>query len=357
MTLLHVEQCSKRYPNATALAVNAASFDIQAGESVVLVGESGSGKTTLLRMIAGFEVPTAGRILKRDDVLVDEQHMMPPEQRKMGMLFQDYALFPHLSVLDNVMFGLHHLPKGKRVEVAQATLKQVQLEGYGERYPHMLSGGQQQRVALARALAPQPDLLLLDEPFSNLDNLVKAEVRDAIFGVIRSMGISTISVMHDMEDAMLVADRLLLLQDGNLLQSGSPRELYEQPINPYVAQFMGTTNLLRGCSKTTGFVTSFGHVSYEHGVGEGMDYTLSIRPEHWEVLPGGDDAMSGMVQTIGFVGRCCEVSLIPEDAKAGGDSEQIRLLLDAQSSVQPGETLFFRPKSEGIRFFEGQELG
>ncbi len=352
MTLLKIEQCSKRYPQAEALAVNRVSFRVMQGESVVLVGESGSGKTTLLRMIAGFEVPTEGSIQMRERTLVNDHIFVSPEKRNMGMLFQDYALFPHLTVLDNVMFGLHRLPAKERVDVATATLEQVQLAEYAARHPHQLSGGQQQRVALARALAPKPDLLLLDEPFSNLDNLVKAEVRDVIFDVIREMGISTVSVMHDMDDAMLVGDRLLLLQGGRLLQAGSPRDLYELPTNPYVARFMGVTNLFQGRTVEGGFDTPYGFIRHLHGSREEEEFVLSVRPEHWEILSEDKTAMSGVVHHVGFVGRYCEVSLLPEGAKSVNGAEPLRLALEAESEVKAGDRLFLRPKAGCIRVFD-----
>lgn len=331
----------------------------------MLIGESGSGKTTLLRMIAGFEIPTSGSIFQEDRVLVDSKHWTPPEQRHMGMLFQDYALFPHLNVLENVTFGLHRLPRSQRKKMALEVLAQVQLEGYETRYPHTLSGGQQQRVALARALAPRPSLLLLDEPFSNLDVLVKAEVRDTLFQIIRQTGISTLSVMHDIQDAMRVADRLLLLQHGHLIQMGSPQELYEHPCHPYVAQFMGKTNLLSATASNQGWDTDFGHVPLSHACTPGHKAILSIRPEHIDLVATQSTQstqltqsamLEGMVIQTGFAGRYREVQLrsihaTSNTAPSSGVSSVLSVNVDVRSSVQIGETLRISPHLDRVVCF------
>ncbi|WP_086047966.1 ABC transporter ATP-binding protein [Hugenholtzia roseola] len=238
MAFLSVKNLSKSYTKGQ-YALQNVSFQTQKGEILALLGESGSGKTTLLRLLAGLETPNSGEILLADAVLSNEKLWVKPEMRGIGMVFQSYALFPHLNVWENVQFGVRNA-----VQKAYATqlLEKLGLSAFKKRYPHQLSGGQQQRVALARALAPSPRLLLLDEPFSNLDETLRREVRRELRIFLHQSEMSAIFVTHDLQDALAVADTLLILKEGKVAQFGKPDQIYQNPATPYVANFFGGIN-------------------------------------------------------------------------------------------------------------------
>ncbi len=237
---------SKRY--GAVRAVDDAQLCVEPGEFVALLGPSGCGKTTLLRLIAGFEEPESGTVELAGVPVAGTQFdgtvsWVPPERRRVGMVFQDYALFPHLSVAENVGFGL---PRRERRARVPGLLAVVDLCGLGSRYPHELSGGQQQRVALARALAPGPELVLLDEPWSNIDPHLRASMRDDLTRVLRSLGVTVVLVTHDREEAFSLADRIALMRNGSVVQEGPPEELYLEPATRWAAEFVGAGNFLPG---------------------------------------------------------------------------------------------------------------
>ena len=228
----------------SALAVDSVDLAVTRGELLALLGPSGGGKTTLLRLIAGFETPDQGEIHLGDRLLTSPRRSIPPEKRRVALVFQDFALFPHLNVGSNVAFGL---PKGsdKRQKV-EALLDMVGLQGLEQRMPHQLSGGQQQRVALARALASEPELILLDEPFSNLDPSIRARVRSEVKQLIQSIGITAIFVTHDQEEALSLAEQIAVMIDGQIQQVGTPETVYTRPTNRLVGEFVGGANFLHG---------------------------------------------------------------------------------------------------------------
>ena len=236
---LEVRGLTKRYRRGDRPALDNVWLDVQDGEILTLVGESGSGKTTLLRLVAGLEQADAGEIVLRGRTVCDERTFIPPEHRGASLVFQDYALFPHLTVEGNVGFGLRRLGRAEREERVREMLELVGLRGLERRYPHELSGGQQQRVALARALAPRPAILLLDEPFSNLDRALKARLRQEVASLIRATRTTAVFVVHDPDDALAIGDRIAVLRDGRLVQLGKPREILDSPCGPYVAGFFG----------------------------------------------------------------------------------------------------------------------
>lgn len=241
-TLLEVKGLGKTFPGASEPVVANASFTVGAGEIFALIGPSGCGKSTTLRMIAGLEIPDTGSIeLDGTDVTHAE-----PERRNIGIVFQDYALFPHLTVNDNVAFAIRDKEKRTRRAAATRYLDMVGLTGFGERFPDQLSGGQQQRVALARTFAAQPRLILLDEPFSNLDAALRHNTRREIRGLLKQNGLGAIFVTHDQEEAFELSDRIAIMQGGTLQQVGTPELLYLQPVNPFVATFLGRANFLEG---------------------------------------------------------------------------------------------------------------
>ena len=239
---LRIEGLTKVY--GSAAAVEDVNLDVRQGEMLVLLGPSGCGKTTTLRLVAGFVAATRGRILVEGKDYVS----LPPYQREMGMVFQSYALFPHLTVAQNVTFGLR-MRKLSKAEISsrlEETLEMVKLTTMADRYPRQLSGGQQQRVALARALAIRPKVLLLDEPLSNLDANLRQSVAREIRQLQRAAGLTALMVTHDQDEAMTMADRLVLMNEGRVQQVGTQEELYEQPLNPFVARFIGHSNLIKG---------------------------------------------------------------------------------------------------------------
>jgi iron(III) transport system ATP-binding protein len=223
-------------------AVEDVSLELRPGELVGVLGPSGCGKTTLLRLIAGFERPDAGEVVVGGRPVAAGRTFVAPEKRRIGMVFQDYALFPHLTVERNVAFGLRR----RGDERAQRTLELVGLQHKAGRYPHELSGGERQRVALARALAPEPDVVLLDEPFSSLDATLRGDLRREVELILREAGATTLLVTHDQEEALSLVDRLAVMRDGRIVQVGAPQEVYAQPASRWAAQFVGEVNVLSG---------------------------------------------------------------------------------------------------------------
>ena len=277
------------------LALDDAGIAVAEGESLALLGPSGCGKTTLLRVVAGLETPDHGTVSVDREVLTGFCHQVPAERRRVGMVFQDAALFPHLSVARNVAYGL------TRAEVAagrvQETLEMVDLAHLAERRPHELSGGQAQRVALARALAPRPRVLLFDEPFTGLDTALRVRVRTEIHALLREVGMTSVFVTHDQEEAFVLGDRVAVMRDGRVRQEGAPAEVYSRPSDEWVARFVGEANLLPGRSADRVASTVVGRVPVQAGV-DG-DVRVLIRPEHLDLSPGTD----GTVTDVAFYGH------------------------------------------------------
>lgn len=280
--LMRVEGLSKRYNEADALAVNHVNFTLAAGEILALLGPSGCGKTTTLRMLAGFEQPNAGRIYLHEQDVTD----LPPQKRNIGIVFQDYALFPHMTLLRNVTFAMRHVPKEALTDKAMEWLKLVGLTDYAKRYPHELSGGQQQRVALARTLAAEPKLVLLDEPFSNLDAALRETTRKEMRELFKKAGTSVILVTHDQAEAMTFADKVGVMQQGQLVQLDTPQQVYHNPANAFVAKFLGHTNLLLGQAQGYLAQTPLGSINLSNPH-EG-EVHLSLRPENLALTPCDD---------------------------------------------------------------------
>ena len=228
----------------SVVAARSLDLAVEVGELVTVIGPSGCGKSTALRLIAGLERPDAGRILVAEDVVAGPGTFVQPEKRRVGMVFQDHALFPHLTVARNVEFGLQDLPRSDRAARVAEVLALVRLGHLAERYPHELSGGEQQRVALARALAPRPAVVLLDEPFSSLDENLRAQVRSEVVGILRETDTTAVLVTHDQTEALSVGDRVVVMRDGVIDQVGTPQEVFERPATRFVASFMGDADFL-----------------------------------------------------------------------------------------------------------------
>lgn len=323
---LALDRVTHRYGRVTA--VNDVSLSIGAGEIVCLCGPSGCGKSSLLRIAAGLEAVQTGSVRIGGRVVADGRGAVPPERRGVGLVFQDYALFPHLSVMDNVRFGLSGMPAEAQRRRATETLRQVGMADYTESFPHHLSGGQQQRVALARALAPNPSVLLLDEPFSGLDARLRDQVRDETLHVLKQNGAATMLVTHDPEEAMFLADRIALMRAGRIVQMGCPVDLYTRPVNAFAAAFFGEVNTLSGTARGGRVDTPVGPVAVgpvaASGIAEGAAVDVLIRPEALK-LSAGPAAMApdGSVPTLARVmaarllGRSSLIHLGVPDGKGG----------------------------------------
>lgn len=268
-------------------AVTNLNLEVYPGEILALVGPSGCGKTTSLRLIAGFERPQSGQVWIGERLVAGVGSFVPPEQRGIGMVFQDYALFPHLTVFANVAFGLKGQPKETVLRSAQAMLKMVGLEHLAQRFPHELSGGERQRVALARALAPRPVLVLLDEPFSNLDAERRNTMREEVRAILKTSGATAVFVTHDQQEALFMGDRLAVFHQGRLEQIGAPEEVFQAPATRFVADFMGETDLLPGEVTTQGIRTEAGLVRQQVDLPSGSLVEVAVRADDvtFEVQP------------------------------------------------------------------------
>jgi iron(III) transport system ATP-binding protein len=288
-SMIRLDGVTKRFGATTA--VDEASLCVDYGEVVALLGPSGCGKTTLLRLIAGFEHPDGGTVDVADRRVAGARTWIPPEQRRVGMVFQDYALFPHLTVAENVGFGLSRRARPARVAQLLAI---VGLDGLGRRYPHELSGGQQQRVALARALAPSPELVLLDEPWSNVDPFLRGTLRAEVSEIIRPLGVTVLLVTHDREEAFSVADRIALMRDGAVVQEGTSEEIYFSPVSRWAAEFVGAANVLTG-RVVGGLVETSVGAFPANGASALEAAQVLIRPELLELEPDP----SGAAEVVG----------------------------------------------------------
>ena len=354
MAFIEIRDLFKRYRKV--VAINHIQLEVNEGEMLTLLGPSGCGKTTTLRCIAGLEVPEGG------DIVIDGQPMLskgfvPPSQRGIGMVFQNYAVWPHMRVLNNVSYGmkLQKITKAEIRERAMRVLDMVGLKGLEERYPSQLSGGQQQRVALARALVRNPKVLLLDEPLSNLDAKLREKMRFEIKSLVRRMGITAVYVTHDQAEAMVISDRIVVMESGHVVQIGTPEQIYDQPANRFVADFIGTTNFIAGEvvrvlpeEDMAQIRTAFSdrilcRVSHDQDVAPGHEAQLSIRPEDVEVFaddPGTkDNLVRGTIEHRAYLGNFLYFFVKVGDAL-------IRVQVSHQLPMEEGERIFlvFNPQ-------------
>ena len=298
------------------------TLEIAPGEVLCLLGPSGCGKTTALRIAAGLESLQTGRVLMGNSEVAGPGRQIPPEQRGIGLVFQDYALFPHLSVVGNVAFGLTEFAKSARREKALTELRRVGMDSAAEKFPHELSGGQQQRVALARALAPNPRIILLDEPYSGLDSALRVQIRDDVLHLLKESGAATLMVTHDPEEAMFMADRIAVMRDGRIQQEGSPQMLYCCPNSAFVAGFFGEVNCFKGVVKDGHVDTPIGLLATE-SVRNGELATVVMRPEALRVtaLQAGQSTYTAQVIQARLLGRSSLIHLCVRPAENGSTRE------------------------------------
>jgi iron(III) transport system ATP-binding protein len=332
---LHMVGVHHSYGEVAVL--NNVSLTVPTGELVCLLGPSGCGKTTLLRIAAGLETLQTGSVTIDEEVVAEPDNQLPPERRKIGFMFQDYALFPHLTVLQNVTFGLFRLDRRSARKRAMEVLEQISLVRHADKHPHMLSGGQQQRVALARALAPKPRLVLLDEPFSGLDTTLRAKVREETLSVLKQTDVATLMVTHDPREAMFMADRIKVMgADGGVLQSGRPADIFFKPVDEYVARLFGPVNTIDGVVSEAGLITSFG-VLDAPDVRIGAGVQVLIRPEGLILSRVGEasDEAGAIVDILSthLLGDSSLVQILVREGPNAGGEFQARMSGDFDPTV------------------------
>jgi iron(III) transport system ATP-binding protein len=335
MPSVRLDRLSKQFGDA--VAVNNISVEFRDGEMTSVLGPSGCGKTTTLNLIAGFLEPDGGTIHFGDRLIADSASgaFVPPNKRSLGLVFQSYALWPHLSVADNVAYGLkmHKIPRARRTDAVRRALQRVRLEQFIDHFPHELSGGQQQRVALARAIAYSPQILLFDEPLSNLDAQLREEMRLELKSIHREIGITAVYVTHDQAEAMSLSDRIVVMGEGQILQVGSPRQLYDEPGDVRVARVLGRTNLFDALIVDKGApiaqvkidgIEQLLSCRVPPGSTPRMRGSLSVRPEAISVWPAGQ-------QAPGLPGHVCAAIYL-------GNVSQFHVALDIGKTVEVQQT-------------------
>ncbi|MFW6068144.1 MAG: ABC transporter ATP-binding protein [Chloroflexota bacterium] len=327
-TMVRCHQLTKSFGDA--LVVDEVSFTVPTGQILALLGPSGCGKTTTLRLIAGFERLDNGWVEIAGKTVADEQTHMAPEKRRVGMVFQDYAIFPHLSVAENIAFGLNRAPDA--AERTEAMLDLVGLLGIGEQMPHELSGGQQQRVALARALALEPAVLLLDEPFSNLDTSLRTQVRAEVRELLKRTWATAIFVTHDQEEAMFIGDRVAVMNKGRIEQIGVPEDVFHRPATRFVAEFMGDSDFIEGQVVDGGVETALGAIRQNVGLPSGTRVDVLVRPDDVTIVASGEG--NARVRARQFVGIANVYHLVLDDGSTVRSWQTHDHVIDENGRVQ-----------------------
>ncbi|MFD0616110.1 ABC transporter ATP-binding protein [Paenibacillus sp. GCM10027629] len=340
---IHVNKVVKKYDNGQITIIPGLSVDIKNGEFFTLLGPSGCGKTTLLRMIAGFNSIEGGEI-HFDDLVIND---IPAHKRNIGMVFQNYAIFPHLTVQQNIEYGLklRKLSKAERQKKTDEMMKVVKIDPYKERLPEKLSGGQQQRVALARAIVIRPSVLLMDEPLSNLDAKLRVDMRTAIRDIQKNVGITTVYVTHDQEEALAISDRIAVMKDGVIQQVGNPRDIYSRPANTFVSSFIGHSNFFKGTiriqANETRIVFNDGYEILVHNlvddVIDGQHVIIAVRPEQFSVVESGLEAT---IRKSTFLGQYNNYGVTFHDG----------MMMDADLSCE-----FVQDLGQASRFYEAED--
>lgn len=354
MKILEIGNISKKFSGSSDWAVDDFSLEVVKGEIVGLLGESGCGKTTILRMISGFETLTRGHIHLGGIEVAGPGVFVEPQHRKVGIVFQDYALFPHKTVWENILFGLFRFKIEQGRQKAREIITLTGLEGLEKRYPHQLSGGQKQRVALARAMAPEPEVILFDEPFSNIDSVRKNQMREDIRQIIKNMGATAVFVTHDTKDVLAIADRVAVLKNGRALQTDTPGQVYSKPVNAYVAGFFGKTNLLKAKVSERGFETPIGLIKNNTPLPAHIkEVMLSIRPEEMVVADSdnNDGCFCGSIIKERFMGEYKELTC--EVETAGGESAQVVIFTPPNVQCHSPKC-YFKPNEGKISLLSDQ---
>lgn len=344
---LTFEHVSHQYEGLAS--VRDVSISVIKGEILCLLGHSGCGKTTLLRIAAGVERQSEGVVKINDNVVAGPETFLPPEKRNVGLMFQDYALFPHLSILDNVRFGLSDLSRADSSKLAVEALNRVGLSRYINDYPHVLSGGEQQRVALARALAPSPSVLLMDEPFNGLDKRLRDKVSSDTLKLLRNSGTTCIIVTHDPEEAMQVSDRIALMRLGRIIQIGKPDEIYMNPTSPFAASFFSEINEIQGVVSNGVVKTPFGPIAAD-GLTEGDEAWIGIRPHDLEVVESDAKNMATVLSSR-FLGEVDSV-----DLQLDGVSKTIRLRLPSRQGESWPRRIGLKLRQDRVLLFNKSHL-
>ena len=351
---INIENVVKKYGSDTV--IKGLSLDVKPGEFFTLLGPSGCGKTTLLRMIIGFNSIEGGDIKINGKVV----NNIPANKRNIGMVFQNYAVFPHMSVANNVAFGLKNrkVPRDEIQKRVDSILQTVKIDHLKNRMPAQLSGGQQQRVALARAIVIQPEVLLMDEPLSNLDAKLRVEMRNAIKSIQNKIGITTVYVTHDQEEALAVSDRIAVMNGGVIQQIGKPKEIYQRPANLFVSTFIGLSNVLQSHVKGTGKhkMLSFGDSGYEismenlvNNVCDGQKVKASVRPEEFDIQSEGE-GLRAVIESSVFLGLSTHYFIRLEN---GADVEVIQYSND-QQIIPNGTKVILTVKPSRINLFDDE---
>lgn len=344
--MISFEHISHRYE--TAQIINDISFNIHSNEVVSLLGPSGCGKTTLLRLAAGLEMPDAGEIKLDGRVISSPDFVLSPEDRGVGLVFQSYALFPHLTVMLNILFGL---PRKSTQDVSGVIdlMRELDIEELGDKYPHELSGGQQQRVALARALAPNPPIILLDEPFSGLDSRLRERVRDQMLHILRDTNTAALMVTHDAEEAMFMSDRILVLNKGKEVQQGRPIDLYCRPKNRFVAEFFGEVNHIPATVQNRKIDTVFGVYDADE-FEDGTKVQIVVRHEGLHLSPKSEGAKAFVVETH-LLGKN---SLVHLSVPIGSSELHLHARIPGLSWFETGKNVFVEIDPEQMFVFPEQ---
>ncbi len=325
-------------------AVRNVSFELQPGEIVCLLGPSGCGKTTLLRIAAGVERPQTGRVLIDGVEMAGPARNIPPEKRNIGLMYQDFALFPHLSIIDNVAFGLRSLSRKDALHEARNALARVGLAEYENSFPHALSGGEQQRVALARAIVPRPQVMLMDEPFSGLDQRLRENVRGETLALLKETRATTMLVTHDPVEAMGLSDRILLMRQGQLVQAGTPAQLYENPVDAQAARFFCDMNELSAVIRNGHADTALGSFAAP-ALEDGSNALVMVRPQGFE-LAKADIGIEGYILDSHFLGDVTQCSVVFK-----GIEGLLMIKLPAKNAPQAGQSMLFSVDPEQVLVF------
>ena len=345
---IQIDNVTKAY--GKNIVIQGLSAEIQPGEFFTLLGPSGCGKTTLLRMIIGFNSIEGGEIRVDGKVI----NQIPTNRRNMGMVFQNYAVFPHMSVRDNVAYGLktRHVPKAERYKRADEILKLVKIDDYADRMPTQLSGGQQQRVALARAIVIQPEVLLMDEPLSNLDAKLRVEMRNVIKRIQRQVGITTVYVTHDQEEALAISDRIAVMHGGVIQQIGTPKHIYQRPANEFVSSFIGLSNFVDAENQngTLDFGCGYRVPMSTLRPDAGRKVCVAVRPEEFLIRSAEEPGIPATVRSSVFLGMTQHYFLTL------GDEKEIEMVVPSDRSdlIPDGEKVSLQIVADKVNVFDGE---